>query len=121
MNSHRALTNCCAANARDAHGSGWVRAGMKWTRSVESLARPLYLRADGFDAARRCFRVVPKNETAHAVAFGNAPCASSVETQSEGYTECEVPWFEDEGVQNLHLKTRSTPMSETSISPLRAA
>jgi hypothetical protein len=31
-----------------------------------------------------------------------------------------VPWFEDEGVQNLQLKTMSTPMSETSISPLRA-
>jgi hypothetical protein len=31
-----------------------------------------------------------------------------------------VPWFEDEGVQNLHLKTGSTPMSEASISPLRA-
>jgi hypothetical protein len=31
-----------------------------------------------------------------------------------------VPWLEDEGVQNLDLKTRSTPMSETPISPLRA-
>src|SRR5262249_25309713 len=36
-------------------------------------------------------------------------------------TECEVPWPEDVGATKpLHLRTRSTPMSKTPVSPLRA-
>jgi hypothetical protein len=70
---------------RDCEGWGWQHPHLlgHGSRLVGTAEAPQ--KVEGIAAAQKVFGLVPQNETAPAVAFGNDPSASSVETwESEG-------------------------------------